>query len=79
MLEKKEMTAQELQDLQKELQLRKVNRKALADLLKAARMRGDLAENQEYDLIRGGLMEMNEAFIAEIEKTLKEAQADSDR
>lgn len=75
MLEKKEMTAQELQDLQKELQLRKENRKALADLLKAARMRGDLAENQEYDLIRGGLMEMNEEFIAEIEKTLKEAQA----
>lgn len=75
MLEKKEMTAQELQDLQKELQLRKENRKALADLLKAARMRGDLAENQEYDLIRGGLMEMNETFIAEIEKTLKEAQA----
>ena len=75
MLEKKEMTAQELQGLQKELQLRKENRKALADLLKAARMRGDLAENQEYDLIRGELMEMNEAFIAEIEKTLKEAQA----
>ncbi len=75
MLEKKEMTAQELQDLQKELQLRKENRKALADLLKAARMRGDLAKNQEYDLIRGGLMEMNETFIAEIEKTLKEAQA----
>lgn len=75
MLEKKEMTAREMQSLQEELTLRRENRKALADLLKAARMRGDLSENREYEMIRGDLMEMNEAFIAEIEKNLEEAQA----
>ena len=68
------LTAEGLQKLQDELdELKLVKRKEISEQLKLARSFGDLSENSEYDAAKDA-QAANEAKIAELEVTLKNAR-----
>lgn len=68
------MTYEGLQELEKELEDLKVNRRReIAEKIKEAREQGDLSENAEYDAAKDDQRD-NEARIEKIEKILKNAE-----
>lgn len=68
------MTYKGLQELEKELEDLKVNRRRdIAEKIKEAREQGDLSENAEYDAAKDEQRDI-EARIEEIEKILKNAE-----
>ena len=67
------ITYEGLKDLEKELSaLKTAKRKEIAEKIKEAKGQGDLSENAEYDAAREE-QALNEARIAKLEKTLKNA------
>lgn len=68
------MTYEGLQELEKELEDLKVNRRReIAEKIKEAREQGDLSENAEYDAAKDEQRDI-EAKIEKIEKILKNAE-----
>ena len=68
------MTYEGLQELEKELEHLKVNRRReIAEKIKEAREQGDLSENAEYDAAKDEQRDI-EARIEELEKILKNAE-----
>lgn len=68
------MTYEGLQELEKELEDLKVNRRReIAEKIKEAREQGDLSENAEYDAAKDEQRDI-EARIEKIEKILKNAE-----